>query len=172
MTLTLTPIQRVLAAGCAALFIIMLVLGFEYLDAGGRKAGLERQLATLQSSIDRANAAAASGNGDVFVTDPAFPNAPPNLELASIVLNGATGSGVTTGPLQATTQGTDKIGANTYRTVTMNISISGTLPQILDFFDRVERGGIHTLVFDNIHVDSVAGRWTVQLQLIAYAQPG
>src|SRR4051812_2422241 len=157
-----------LAGGCVALFAIMLVMGFEYLDAGGRKAGLERQLATLQSSIDRANLDAATGNGDVLLTDPAFPSAPPNLELASIVLNGAAASGVTTGPLQATTQGTDKIGSNTYRTVTLNISISGTLPQILDFFDRVEHGGIHTLVFDNIHVDSVVGRWTVQLQLIAY----
>ena len=67
--MTLSPIQRMLAGGCVALFAIMLVMGFDYLDAGGRKAGLERQLATLQSSIDRANLDAANGNGDVLLTD-------------------------------------------------------------------------------------------------------
>lgn len=169
----LSPIQRFLAGGCLALIAIAVVLGFQYLAAGSTKAALSLRLATLQSTIDQANLAQANGNGsDVLLTDPAFPTAPPNLELASVVLNSAASSGVSTGPLQATTEGTDKIGANTYRTVTLNVSISGSLPQILDFFDRIARGGLHTIVFDNIHVDSAAGRWTVQLQLIAYAQPG
>ena len=171
--MTFNPLQRFLAGTSLALIVIAIVFGFQYVDAGGRKADLARRLATLQGTIDRANLALTNGQGnDVLLTQPAFPANPPNLELASVVLNSASASGVNTGPLQATTQGTDKIGANTYRTVTLNVSISGSLPQILDFFDRIERGGIHTLVFDNIHVESITGRWTVQLQLIAYAQPG
>lgn len=171
--MTLNPIQRLLAGGSLALIVIAIVLGFQYVDNGGRKADLARRLATLQGTIDRANLALANSQGtEGLLTQPAFPANPPNLELASAVLNGAAASGVTTGPLQATTQGTDKIGSNSYRTVTMNVSISGSLPQILDFFDRIQRSGIHTLVFDNIHVESITGRWTVQLQLIAYAQPG
>ena len=171
--MTLSPLQRFLAVTSLSLIVIAIVFGFQYVDAGGRKADLARRLTTLQGSIDRANLAAANGQGgDVLLTQPAFPANPPNLELASVVLNSASASGVTTGPLQATTQSSDKIGSNTYRTVTMNASISGSLPQILDFFDRIERGGIHTLVFDNIHIESVTGRWTVQLQLVAYAQPG
>ena len=171
--MTFSPMQRLLAGGCLALIAIAIVLGFQYMDAGGRKADLVKRLATLQGTIERANLAQASGDAsDALLTDPAFPPAPPNLQLASVVLNSAANSGVTTGPLQATTQGTDKIGVNTYRTVTLSVGVSGSLPQILDFFDRIERGGIHTVVFDNIHVDVAAGRWTTQLQLIAYAQPG
>jgi hypothetical protein len=74
--------------------------------------------------------------------------------------------------MQSTTLGTDKVGDNTYRTVTMNLTVTGTLGQVLDFFDRVERGGMRTIVFDNMHVEPANGRWTVQLQIIAYAQPG
>jgi hypothetical protein len=171
--MSLNSLQRFLAGTSLALIIIAIVFGFQYLDASGRKADLARRLATLQGTVDRANLAIARGQGDdVLLTQPAFPANPPNLELASIVLNSASASGVNTGPLQATSQATDKIGSNTYRTITLNVSISGSLPQVLDFFDRIERGGIHTLVFDNIHVESVTGRWTVQLQLLAYAQPG
>ena len=171
--MTLSPLQRFLAGTSLSLILIAIVFGFQYVDASGRKADLARRLATLQGTIDRANLTVSNGQGsDVLLTQPAFPANPPILELASAVLNSASASGVNTGPLQATSQNTDKIGSNTYRTVTMNASISGSLPQILDFFDRIERGGIHTLVIDNIHVESVTGRWTVQLQLIAYAQPG
>ncbi|HLZ07733.1 MAG TPA: hypothetical protein VKT80_04035, partial [Chloroflexota bacterium] len=107
--MTLNSLQRFLAGASLALIVIAIVFGFQYVDAGGRKADLARRLATLQGTIDRANLALANGQGsDPLLTQPAFPPNPPNLELASLVLNSATASGVNTGPLQATTQGTDK----------------------------------------------------------------
>src|SRR5881628_1112011 len=123
--MNLTSLQRFLAGTSLALIIIAIIFGFQYVDAGGRKADLARRLATLQGTIDRANLALANGQGnEALLTQPSFPPNPPNLELASVVLNSASASGVNTGPLQATSQGTDKIGSNTYRTVTLNVSIS------------------------------------------------
>ena len=123
--------------------------------------------------MNQINAAAASGDSsDPYLATPAFPQNPPNLDLTSLVLTSASASGVSTGAIQVATQGNEKIGSNTYRTISMNLSVTGTLPQVLDFFDRVERGGVHTLVFDNMRLDPGDGRWTSTLQLVVYAQPG
>jgi hypothetical protein len=169
----LTQFQRFLGGAIVALVAIAAILGYEYYGTLARKAELARQLTTLQTTVDKLNAAAASSQGsDPLLHDPAFPPDPPNLQLAGIVLDSATSSGVTAGSLQSTTLGTDKIGDNTYRTVSMNLTVTGTLPQVLDFFDRVERGGIRTIVFDNMRVEPSNGSWSVQIQLIAYAQPG
>jgi hypothetical protein len=171
--MTLTPFQRFLAGTGVAVLVVAAILGYVYLNNEARKATLEKQLATLQATVDKINQANTAGDlTDPLLTTPAFPANPPNLDLATIVLNSAAQSGVTTGPLQATTQGTEKVGNNTYRTVSMNLTISGSLPEILDFFDRVERGGIRTLVFDNIQVDPSSDHWIAQMQLIVYAQPG
>jgi hypothetical protein len=169
----LTPFQRFLGGAIVAIVAIAAVLGYEYYGTLARKAELARQLTTLQTTVDKLNATAASSQGsDPLLHDPAFPAEPPNLQLAGIVLDSATSSGVSAGNLQSTTLGTDKIGDNTYRTVSMNLTVTGTLPQVLDFFDRVERGGIRTIVFDNMRVEPSNGSWSVQIQLIAYAQPG
>jgi hypothetical protein len=169
----LNPVQRFMAGAILAIAVITAIVGYEYLANLAHRAELARQLATLQATVDKINAASASGQGDdPLLHEPAFPAQPPNLQLAGVVLDSATVSGVTTGILQSTTLGTDKVGDNTYRTVTLNLTVTGTLPQVLDFFDRVERGGIRTVVFDNMRVEPSNGKWTVQLQLIAYAQPG
>jgi hypothetical protein len=169
----LTPLQRFLGGATLAMFVVAAILGYEYYQQLARKTELTHQLATLQTTVDKINAAAASDqSSDPLLHEPAFPLQPPNLQLAGIVLDSATASGVSAGTLQSTTLGTDKVGDNVYRTVTMNLTITGTLPQVLDFFDRVERGGIRTIVFDNMHVEPSDGKWTVQIQLTAYAQPG
>jgi hypothetical protein len=170
---SLSPTQRFLAGATLAILVVTVLLGLQYFDNVGRKDDLNRRLAALQATVDRINAATAAGeNGVPLLTTPAFPQNPPNLDLASVILASASASGVSTGTLDATTQGTEKVGANTYRTVATTVTINGTLPRLLDFFDRVERGGVHTLVFDNMHADATEGRWTIQVQLIAYAQPG
>ena len=171
--MSLSPTQRFLAGASLAVLVVAVLLGLQYLDNVGRKADLLRRLTTLQATVDRFNAATAAGeNNDPLLATAAFPQNPPNLDLASVILASASASGVSTGTLDATTQGTEKIGVNTYRTIATTITITGTLPRVLDFFDRVERGGVHTLVFDNIHADTTEGHWTVRVQLIAYAQPG
>ncbi|MGH2460751.1 MAG: hypothetical protein ACRDIY_17995, partial [Chloroflexota bacterium] len=96
---------------------------------------------------------------------------PPDLALASSVLASAAGSGVSTGPIQTTTGADEKIGDDSYRTTVANLTISGSLSQILDFFDRLEQTGIPTLTFDNMRLENTGGQWTVQVQVIAYAQP-
>jgi hypothetical protein len=169
----LNPAQRFLAGAILAFAVISAIVGYEYVTNLAHKAELARQLSTLQATVDKINASTAAGQGDdPLLHEPAFPAQPPNLQLAGVVLDSATASGVTTGSLQSTTLGTDKVGENTYRTVTLNLTVTGTLPQVLDFFDRVERGGIRTVVFDNMRVEPSNGKWTVQLQLVAYAQPG
>lgn len=173
MTLALTPLQRFLTGAVLAIFLVSVVLGYEYLANEGRKADLEHRLATLQTTVDKINASAKAGDGsDPYLTTAAFPATPPNLDLATLVLSSASQSGVATGPLGVAAQGTEKVGNNTYRTMTMTLTVSGTLPQVLDFFDRVERGGLHTLVFDNLHLTPADGRWTADVQLTVYAQPG
>jgi hypothetical protein len=168
----LSPLERFLGGAILAFFVVAAILGYEYYGTLARKAELARQLGTLQATVDKINATAASDQGnDPLLHEAAFPPQPPNLQLAGIVLDSANASGVSAGTLQSTTLGTDKVGDNVYRTVTLNLTISGTLPQVLDFFDRVERGGIRTIVFDNMHVEPSNGKWTVQIQLTAYAQP-
>src|SRR6266702_2314395 len=99
--MTLSPLQRFLAGTSLSLILIAIVFGFQYVDASGRKADLARRLTTLQGTIDRASLTVSNGQGnDILLTQPAFPAIPPNLELASVVLNSASASGVNTGPLQ------------------------------------------------------------------------
>jgi hypothetical protein len=166
----LSPVQRFLAGLALALVVVAAILGYLYYDNLGKKADLTRQLDALQGTVAKLNGSGSAD--DPLLFSPAFPARPPNLELAGVVLDSATASGVTASSMQSTTLGTDKVGDNTYRTVTMNLTVTGTLGQVLDFFDRVERGGMRTIVFDNMHVEPGNGRWTVQLQIIAYAQPG
>lgn len=169
--MTLSPLQRLLTGIVLALVVVAAALGYQYVVALQQRAVLLGRLANLQATVDKLNQRAAKGD-DPLLRDPAFPVKPLNLELAGIVLDSAAASGVSTGALQSTTLATEKVGANAYRTATLNLTVTGAFPQILDFFDRVERGGIRTVVFDNIHVEPSNDRWTVQLQLIAYSQPG
>jgi type II secretory pathway pseudopilin PulG len=169
----LTIVERWLGGASLALLLLSALLGYQYAVNQQRAAALEQQLTTLQQTVSQINAAAqAPDASDPLLHTAAFPTSPPNLAVASLVLSSATASGVNTGPLEATTQGSEKLGSNTYRTETMNVTITGTLPQVLNFFDRVSHGGIRTLVFDNIQVEPNDGEWTVHLQLIVYAQPG
>jgi FlaG/FlaF family flagellin (archaellin) len=171
--MALTIPQRVLAGVSLILLLLSALIASEYFDSVGRKADLQKRLATLQTTVNKINASNASGdNTDPLLREPAFPTNPPNLDLASLVLTSASASGVTTGTIEATTQSTEKVGANTYRTVSLDLNVTGTLPQILDFFDRMRAGGIRTLVFDNIHLEPTNGHWNLQLEVVAYAQPG
>lgn len=173
MELGLTTPQRVLGGLALAALLLCAVVGFLYLSDEGQKADLVHRFAVLQATVDSLNQSAASADAsDPYLSTPAFPANPPNLDLATLVLASASQSGVTTGPLQVTGQGTEKIGNNSYRTMTMALTVSGTLPQVLDFYDRVERGGINTLTFDNMHLEPSDGRWTAQMQLVVYAQAG
>lgn len=152
--------------------LVVTVLTYQYAQAGTRRDELNGQLATIQATVDKLNADYGTG-GDPLASPPAFPANPPNLDLASVVLSSAAASGVNTGPLTVASQGSEKLGNDTYRSMTMNLTVTGTLPQLLGFFDRVERGGIHTLAFDNMKLDPTPdGRWTAQIQLIVYAQSG
>jgi hypothetical protein len=173
MELHLTSPQKALAAAGLAAFLICAIFGYLYLANEGQKEELVRRLAALQATVDQINQGAASGDqSDPYLSTPAFPANPPNLALATDVLASASQSGVTTGPLQVTGEGTEKVGSNTYRTMTMSLTVSGALPQVLDFYDRVEQGGVNTLTFDNMHLVPSDGRWTAQMQLIVYAQQG
>ena len=169
MTLALSTFQKFLAGATMALLVFSAILGYQYNSEQSQKAELEARLASLQSTISKINAEEANGN-DPLLIKPAFPANPPNLDLASIVLSSAAASGVQASPFQAVSGQPDKVGNDTYRTIIVDLTITGSLPQILNFFDRVEQGGVRSLVFDNMHVESINGKWTVQMELIAYAQ--
>ncbi|HLH72137.1 MAG TPA: hypothetical protein VKX96_02555 [Chloroflexota bacterium] len=169
MTLVLTPFQKFLAGASMALLVFCAIVGYQYSVEQSQKAELNARLASLQSTINKINAAEANGN-DPLLRNPAFPADPPNLDLASVILSSAAASGVQASPFQAVSGQPEKIGNDTYRTITVNLIITGSLPQVLNFFDRVEQGGVRSLVFDNMQVQLVNGRWTVQMELIAYAQ--
>lgn len=169
--MTLSRAQRILAAICFILLAGCAALGYLYLSAQSQKAELNANLATLQATVDKLNASLESPNAsDPLLRSPAFPRDPPDLDLVSAVLASAAESGVSTGPVQTIPGGSEQIGASTYRTTELNLTVAGTLPQILNFFDRMEHAGIRTLVFDNIHLDSANGQWTAQMQIVAYAQ--
>ena len=170
MTLVLSPIQRFLAGACVALVAMCVVLGYFYWQNENQKADLVQRIDAYQATIDKFNGTGAPN--DIYLTKPAFPAAPPNLDLASLILNSAAASGVTTGPLQAMTAGSDQVGTGTYRGISLNLTVTGTLPQVLNFYDRMTRGGIRTLVFDNMRLEPSNGQWTVTMQLTAYSQSG
>jgi len=168
----LTIFQRVLAALGFAVLAACALLLYLYLGDQGRKAALAARLASYQATATALEAAArAPGANDPLLRVPAFPRDPPELDLSTLVLTSAAASGVSVGPVQTSPIGTEKIGSGTYRTVTVSLTITGTLPQILNFFDRVEQGGLRTVVFDNIRLTPEQGRYTAQLEVIAYAQP-
>ncbi|HUX86745.1 MAG TPA: hypothetical protein VMW65_07060 [Chloroflexota bacterium] len=169
MILALSSVQKFMAGATMALLVFSAILGYQYNSEQSQKAELEARLASLQATISKINVEEANGN-DPLLAKPAFPVDPPNLDLASIVLSSSAASGVQSSPFQAVSSQPEKVGNDTYRTITVDLTIVGTLPQVLNFFDRVEQGGVRSLVFDNMHVESVNGKWTVQMQLIAYAQ--
>lgn len=167
LELTLTPVQRFLAGAALALLLICALLGYQYGQSQARRNDLAAQLATLEATANKLNADGAGVNGSA-----PFPTGSPNLELTSLILNSAAASGVSLSPIQAAAQGTDKVGSDTYRTVAVDVTVEGTLPQILDFFDRVESGNIKSIAFDDLQGAATAGRWSVRVQVIAYAQSG
>ncbi len=169
--MTFSRAQRILAAICFVLLAGCAALGYLYVVSQSQKAQLDANLATLQTTVDKLNASLESPNAsDPLLRSPAFPRDPPDLDLASAVLTSAAQSGVSTGPVQTMQGGSEQIGSSTYRATEMNLTIAGTLPQILNFFDRMEHAGIRTLVFDNIRLDSANGQWTAQMKIVAYAQ--
>lgn len=170
--MTLSIAQRALAATSFVLLACCAIFLYFYLSNQSQKAVLNANLASLQATVGKINAGRRSADAsDPLLFTPAFPRDPPDLALASAVLASASGSGVSTGPIQTTTGSGEKIGNETYRTTVLNLTISGSLPQILNFFDRMEQAGIRTVVFDNIRLEAGSGQWIVQLQAIAYAQP-
>jgi len=170
--MTLTIAQRALAIASLFLLACCAIFFYYYLENQSKKSSLDANLLGLRTTVAKINAERqAPDASDPLLHTSAFPRDPPDLALASSVLASAAGSGVSTGPIQ-TTAGTDeKVGSDTYRTTVVNLTISGSLPQILNFFDRMEQAGIRTLVFDNMRFEAGSGQWTVQLQAIAYAQP-
>lgn len=169
--MTFSVAQRLLAVTSLVLLAGCAVLGYLYLSAQSQKADLEASLATLQTTVDRLNLSLESPSAsDPLLRSPAFPRDPPDLGLASAVLTSAAESGVSTGPVQTMQGNSEQIGTNTYRTTVLNLTIGGTLPQILNFFDRLERAGLRTLVFDNIRLEPANGQWTAQMQITVYAQ--
>ncbi len=169
--MTFSPAQRLLAAICFILLVGCAALGYLYLSARSQKTELEASLATLQTTVNRLNLSLESPNAsDPLLRTPAFPRDPPDLSLVSAVLASAAESGVSTGPVQTMQGSSEQIGTSTYRTTVLNLTIGGTLPQILNFFDRMERAGIRTLAFDNIRLEPANGQWTAQMQIIVYAQ--
>lgn len=169
--MTLTIAQRALAILSLFLLACSAIFFYYYLVNQSRKVGLEASLSSLRASVARINAERqAPDASDPLLHASAFPRDPPDLALASSVLASAAGSGVSTGPIQTTTGSDEKVGDDTYRATVVNLTISGSLPQILNFFDRLEQAGMRTLVFDNMRLEDASGKWTVQVQVIAYAQ--
>lgn len=165
LELPLTPLQRFLAGASLALLLVSALLGYQYGQNQARRNDLAGQLATLQATANKLNAERAGSDGPA-----PFPSGSPNLELTSLILDSAAASEVTLSPVQAGAQGTDTVGSDTYRTDTVEVEVKGTLPQILDFFDRVERGNIKTIAFDDLHATAMEGQWSVRARVIAYAQ--
>ncbi|HVC34303.1 MAG TPA: hypothetical protein VNL16_12400 [Chloroflexota bacterium] len=164
--------QRLLAATSVILLGCCAIFGYLYLSNQSQKAALDASLVPLQATVTSLNAAAESRDAsDPLLYTAAFPRDPPDLGLASAVLSSAAASGVSTGPIQTTAGGDEKIGSATYRTTTVNLTISGSLPRILNFFDRMEQAGLRTVTFDNIRLETGNGQWIAQLQIIVYAQP-
>ena len=165
LELTLTPLQRFLAGASLALLLVSALLGYQYWQNQARRNDLASQLATLQTTANKLNAERASSGRPA-----PFPNGSPNLELTSLILDSAAASDVTLDPIQAGALGTDTVGSDTYRTVTVEVEVKGALPQILDFFDRVERGNIKTIAFDDLQATDSEDQWSVRARVIAYAQ--
>lgn len=168
--MTLTLAQRLLAAFSLAMLLGCAILAYLVLANQGQEAALGARLPRLQATLAQTDAAEPLNANDPLLRAPAFPRDPPDLALASAVLSSATGSGVSSGSIQTTEGGTERIGSNTYRVTTLSLTISGTLPQILNFFDRMEQAGLKTIVFDNMRLETSSGRSTVRLQIVAYAQ--
>ncbi len=169
--MTLTVAQRALAVASLFLLACCAIFFYYYLENQGKKAALAAELSSLQTTVARINAERqAPEASDPLLHSPAFPRDPPDLALATSVLASATGSGVSTGPIQTTAGADETVGNETYRATVVNLTISGSLPRILNFFDRMEQAGIRTLAFDNMRVEADNGNWTVQVQVIAYSQ--
>lgn len=170
--MSLTGRQTLLAFATGVIILGTLVLGLAHRSNQAQKAELTATLAPLATRIAILNATARpSSASDPLLQSPAFPREAPELGLASAVLSSVTASGVSSGPLQTMTGPPETIGSTTYRTTVMQLTITGTLPQILGFFDRVEAAGLGSVVFDNMHLTPENGRWSVQVQIIVYAQP-
>lgn len=168
----LTVGQRLLIVTTLAAILGAAAFGLADRSNQAQKAELSAKLASLATPTAALNATAQSpATSDPLLHTPAFPRDPPELGLASAVLRSAAASGVSSGPIQTTTGPPETIGSTTYRATIVQLTVRGTLPQVLGFFDRLEAAGLRTIVFDNMHLAAENGVWSAQLQIIVYAQP-
>lgn len=192
MSLKLSQAQTVLAVAVGLLLAADVYLGLSYLSAQDQKLRLEGQYRSLEQSLARL--VGPSRSEDALVSaGPAFPKDPPGIQLTDLVIRTAQETGTEILGMHSSAVVTEQIGSGTYRAMKINIRLRGEPRRLAAFFDRLERGAVPTMVFDNIDVATIsdvaaspgadatrsaaggtrAGEaWDVSLDLLAYSQGG
>lgn len=166
MSARLTPVQTALAIAAGILLAATVYLGFGFSESLGQRDQLAGQLRSLERAFDTLT----SGSDQSQSVEAPFPKAPPGIDLADAVVKAARETGNEVLGFQASAVGSDQVGSGTYRVVKLTLRLRSGPTSLARFFDRVERSGIATLVFDNIDVTANGDRWDVSVDLLTYAQ--
>jgi hypothetical protein len=169
--LRLTPPQLALAVATALVLAANLYFGVGYVDARQQRWSLNDQFHKLVSSLQRLVAGqgeTASPDGEV-VGALAFPPSLPGVELTDLVIRSARDSGVEVLSLRSVAVPNEAIGTGTYRAVRVDVRLRADRGRLARFFDDVERGGLQSLVVDNLTVTSDGERDELVTQILAYA---
>lgn len=173
--LRLEPAQIALAVATAVVLAANLYFGADYLAARQQRQSLTEQFGQLERSLQRlvaASAGAPTGSDGEVVGALAFPASPPGVELTDLVVRAARDSGVEVLSLRSVAVPNEIIGASTYRSVRVDVRLRADRDRLTGFFERIESGGMQSLVVDNLNLTGDGGRVEVGAQILAYATSG
>jgi hypothetical protein len=153
------------------LLVANVVIGLTYLGNQDQKRALNTQFHTLESSLLRfvAGRDGAPSTDDVTVAALAFPKNPPAVELTDVIIRSARESGLEVISLHSAPIASEALGAGNYRVARVDLRLRGDSSRIALFLDRIERGGLPTLVVDGLDVIRDGDAFETSLQILSYA---
>ncbi len=162
MTLRLSRLEWWLAAFAVALIVVAGYLGVTWASSQAEKQQLNAQLTTLQQALGRIEQSMAG---------PTFPTAPPGLQLVDLAARSAREAGLEVVTIHSSSVSPEQIGRNVYRGTRVTMRVTGASDQVVEFFGRLEREAVASMVIENMELDLVNRRWEMSLEIFAYAQP-
>lgn len=170
--LRVNPQQIALAVATAIVLAGNVYFGVGYFDARRDQGALSDQFRRLELSLQRLVAARDSSTDSEAVGALRFPQNPPGVQLTDLIIRVARESGVEVLSLRTAAAPSEVIGSGTYRAARVDLRLRGDPERLSDFFDRIERGGLQSLVIDNLTITTDGGLSDLGVQILAYATTG
>jgi len=157
------------------LLVVVIVLLLQWQSAEGDLDDVEKDRAIAE--IDR-NRTLADYDVDKLQADmaqlsakPRFPEEMPIVELMLHVANGAPMYAVSiTQVVPAATVGTETIGGRSYHAYKTQVTVTGTLTNIISYLKYIERGRFNSIKIEDVSLRGSGGSWQGKFTIVVITE--